>query len=399
MEDEDKSKEQLLRELKDLQKSFTKLKSSEIEHLRMEEQIKYARKYAESIIATVREPLIVLTSSLNVVSANRSFYKTFKVKPEETDNQFLYDLGNHQWDIPKLRKSLEETLSKNITIEKFEIDHDFENIGRKIMLLNARKIKGGAVKGEELILLAVEDITERKLIEEKLREIQKELLLKEQLATIGLFSVSISHELRNPLAVISSSIYYLNMKLKDTDEKVQEHLDRLKNNLDKAANIITHILNLTHLRKPEQYQYDLISLTSNGVGNCKIPKKINVITKYPDKEIFIYADMEQIHMALTNIIDNAVDAMNSEGTLTVSINKTKDGYAELAFEDTGPGIPQDNLEKVFQPLFSTKPRGIGFGLAITKLIIENHNGTIKAESKVGEGTIIKMYIPLDINKN
>jgi two-component system CheB/CheR fusion protein len=124
---------------------------------------KTENKFAENIIATVREPLVILDRDLRVVSANRSFYRTFKVTPKETEQQLLYNLGNGQWNIPKLRKLLEEILPQKTTVEDYEVEHYFETIGQKTMLLNARKI---IEEEEELTLLAIEDISERRKYEE-----------------------------------------------------------------------------------------------------------------------------------------------------------------------------------------------------------------------------------------
>ena len=126
-----------------------------------------ASEYAENIINTVREPLIVLDQDLRVVTASRSFYEFFKVKPEETEGQLIYNLGNKQWDIPKLRELLEDILSQKTTFDDFEVEHDFTTIGKRIMLLNARQIKRALGK-KHIILLAIEDVTERRLSEEKL---------------------------------------------------------------------------------------------------------------------------------------------------------------------------------------------------------------------------------------
>jgi len=127
------------------------------------------REYVESIINTVREPLIVLDQDLRVVTASRSFYKVFKVTPEETMGQLIYDLGNKQWDIPKLRELLETILPQKATFDNYEVEHDFADIGRRVMLLNARQIQRVSGK-ERIILLAIEDITKRKQAEEALRE-------------------------------------------------------------------------------------------------------------------------------------------------------------------------------------------------------------------------------------
>ncbi len=139
----------------------------------------------KSILGSIREPLLLLDPALKVVTANPSFYRTFNVKPDDTEGVLIYDLGNRQWDIPNLRELLEDILPRNTNFHDFEVEHDFETIGRKIMHLNARRIYDQGNQ-TQLILLAVEDVTEREyykkhleeLVEERTAEIRK---LKEQL--------------------------------------------------------------------------------------------------------------------------------------------------------------------------------------------------------------------------
>ncbi len=126
-----------------------------------------ASEFAENLINTVREPLIALDQDLRVVKASRSFYDFFKVTTDETIGKLIYDLGNHQWDIPKLRELLETILPEKATFDNYQVEHDFSTIGRRIMLLNARQIQRVLGK-ERIILLAIEDITERKQAEEEL---------------------------------------------------------------------------------------------------------------------------------------------------------------------------------------------------------------------------------------
>jgi diguanylate cyclase (GGDEF)-like protein/PAS domain S-box-containing protein len=133
-----------------------------------EKRLQEALEFSDAIIATVREPFVVLDKKLRLITANRSFYRTFHVNPEETEKRLIYDLGNRQWDIPRLRKLLEDVLPMNKAFENFEVEHDFESVGRKTMLLNARKIYR-ETNHVEMILLAIEDITERKKAEEQLR--------------------------------------------------------------------------------------------------------------------------------------------------------------------------------------------------------------------------------------
>lgn len=187
--------------------------------------LREAFEYAEALVDTVREPLVVLDGGLRVHSANHSFYQVFKVKPEETLGKFIYDLGNRQWDISKLRELLEEILPQNTRFEGFEVEHDFESIGKKVMLLNARRIKRKS-GGTELILLAIEDITDRKRAEQ-------ERIQKEKLQAILEMAGAVCHELNQPLQVVSvSSERLLRAISKDSPlynqtQKIEEKIDMI----------------------------------------------------------------------------------------------------------------------------------------------------------------------------
>jgi two-component system CheB/CheR fusion protein len=137
----------------------TRLRKAE-EELRKVEAVRAALNYAEGIIETVREPFVILDVDLRVKSANRSFYRTFQVSKEETERRLVYEIGNRQWDIPALKKLLNEILLQNTFFEDFEVDFDFPNIGWKKMLLNARRIVREEI-GTQLILLGIEDVSSR----------------------------------------------------------------------------------------------------------------------------------------------------------------------------------------------------------------------------------------------
>ena len=169
-----------------------------------------AHEFADSVINTVREPLISLDRNLRVVTVSRSFYDFFKVKPEETVGQLIYDLGNKQWNIPKLRELLETILPEKAAFDNYEVEHDFATIGRRTMLLNARQIERGMGK-ERVILLAIEDITARKKTEAGLEKTRKELVIIKnaadearkaaELANLAksAFLANMSHEIRTPM--------------------------------------------------------------------------------------------------------------------------------------------------------------------------------------------------------
>lgn len=139
-------------------------KVSEAELDRVKRVLKEAQAYVATIVETVREPLVVLDADLRVVSANRSFYRVFQISPEETEGRLIYELGNLQWDNPRLRVLLEERIPSETHIEDFELDHVFPAVGRRTMMLNARRIDPGD-PSRPLVLIALEDITDRKQAE------------------------------------------------------------------------------------------------------------------------------------------------------------------------------------------------------------------------------------------
>ncbi len=179
MKKETKTKQQLLLEMEvlrtrldateqRLQEANEILKAQIAECKRAEETFEKAQKYTEGIVETIREPLLVLTADLKVITANRSFYEMFHVTPKEAEERFVYSIGDHAWDIPALRELLEEIIPQNTHFNDFEVDHEFPVIGRRTMLLNARRIYREG-EGTDRILLALEDITDRKQSEEALK--------------------------------------------------------------------------------------------------------------------------------------------------------------------------------------------------------------------------------------
>ncbi len=191
---------------------------------RLEEVVQEANAYAETILETVREHLVVLDGDLRVVSANRSFYQTFQASPEETEGHLIYELGNHQWDIPRLRVLLEEMLPKDTQVQDFEMDHEFPTIGRRAMLLNAHCISRND-EGTPLILLALEDITERQKAEEVLGEVRETLEKQLQERTADLQTAN--EQLQREVAERKQLEEALNSLEELIDNEVQSIQDRL----------------------------------------------------------------------------------------------------------------------------------------------------------------------------
>jgi PAS domain S-box-containing protein len=135
-----------------------------IDNKRTTQQLQEALDFAENILATIREPLVILGADLRIISANRSFYQAFSVTPPDTEGKLIYEVGKGQWNIPQLRELLESILPKNTFFENYEVDHEFPSLGRRVMFLNARRIHNGGSKTQK-ILLAIEDVTERRRLE------------------------------------------------------------------------------------------------------------------------------------------------------------------------------------------------------------------------------------------
>ncbi|MGB2843432.1 MAG: ATP-binding protein [Candidatus Aminicenantaceae bacterium] len=386
MTEKDKSKGQPQKELTKLRQRIAELEKLETEHKKAERVAQEAREYTESIVNTVREPLVVLDADLRVISANRSFYQTFKIKPKETEGQLLYNLSNKQWNIPKLRKLLEEILPSNTTIEDYELEHDFETIGKKNMLLNARRIYRETNK-TQMILLAIEDTTDRK-------EMQERLIRSEKLAVLGQLAGGVSHELRNPLGSIKNSAYFLNMALEKPEPEVKETLEILEREIATSERIISSLLDFARTKPSIKRKVNINNIIQDGLIRAKIPKNIK-LTRKLDKELpDILVDPDQLRQVFSNIILNAIQALHEGGKLIIKSKTLSPKWAVVSFKDTGSGISKDTMGKLFEPLFTTKAKGIGLGLAVTKTLIEGHGGTIDVESEVGKGSTFTVHLPI-----
>jgi two-component system CheB/CheR fusion protein len=372
---------------------------------RSEEAMEEARNYAEGIVETVRESLLVLDSGLRVVSANRAFYQTFQVSPLDTQNRLIYEVGDHQWDIPELRVLLEKILVKNSDFNDFEVERDFPIIGYRTMLLNARRISRGAHL-TELILLAIEDFTARKRAEEllkseqtlrqKLTELEQQLISSGRLVSIGEITASMAHEFNNPLGIIMGFTQDLMSEIDSSDPNYRS-LQIIDEETKRCGKIIEELLQFARPGAtdfhPSDVQ-DLIERTIKMLTNRLYKQNIEVITQIEENLPRIHADSRQIEQVLVNLYLNSIDAMPEGGRLTIEAKKAADGVS-ITVTDTGFGIEDTDLPKVFQPFFTSKKKsGLGLGLPICDRIIKNHGGRIEVASQPGQGTTFHVYLPL-----
>jgi len=228
-----------------------------------------------------------------------------------------------------------------------------------------------------------------------LKQAQEKLIRSERLVVIDKLASKVSHELRNPLNVIKNCVYLLNLTLDNgkADEETLNTLRLVDQQVEISNRIVTDLLDFTRVRQPSLSSTDLNSLVKESLSWIVVPEHVAVIDNLNGDSSQIIVDAEQVGRAFANIISNSIQSISRKGELRISTG-VNGGYAWAKFEDTGCGIPEENLEKIFEPLFTTKSRGIGLGLAITRRLIEQNGGIIEVKSQAGRGTTLTIRLPL-----
>jgi PAS domain S-box-containing protein len=374
----------------DLEEQLRDSRMAEEVHQHTETGLRDALAYAQSIVDTVREPMLVLDGKLCVATASRAFHHTFGVSPEDTEGQFIYHLGNRQWDIPALRTVLEEVLPQQQSFRDFEVVHDFPSLGRRVMLLNGRELWREGNRAERMILLAIEDITERKRIEEELVRSNEDLQR---------FAYVAAHDLRSPLRAALNSSQRLARRLQGRLD--QEEADMLRSSIEsmKRLSALMHdILTYSEVGNAPQHR-PLVALEepltialANLQHHIETAGAIITVGALPKAP----ADRTQIAMVLQNLIGNAMK-YRSEAPPRIHIDAVQDnGFWRLSVSDNGEGFNPEYAAQIFEPfkrLHGSNVPGSGIGLATCKRIVERLGGRIWAESRPGQGSTFFFTLP------
>ena len=260
---------------------------------------------------------------------------------------------------------------------------------------------------------ALKEYSERleEMVEERtkaLRDAQEQPIRREKLAVLGQLAGGVGHELRNPLGVISNAIYFLQMTLPDADETTREYLDIISSEVRGAEKIVSDLLDFSRTRLPDREEIAASDLVSQVLERRPPPEDVEVTTQIPSDLPPVFVDLLQIGQVLGNLVINAYQAMPDGGQLTITAAAPGDQLPvtseqspisnlqspiSISITDTGCSIPEENMEKIFEPLFTTKAKGIGLGLAVSKNLVEANGGSIEMESEMGKGSTFTVKLP------
>lgn len=303
--------------------------------------------------------------------------------------------------------------------QKYVMEHDHR---RKDGTIFPVEISTGVIQyGDKRHILAiVQDITERKRVEDEihrlnlelearveertrqLKEAQEQLVRQEKLAVLGQLAGGVGHELRNPLAVIANAVYFLKLIQPETDEKVREYLGLIERETHNADKIINDLLDFARIKSVDREPVAAAELVRRVLERYPAPENITVSLDLPPGLPPLWVDPRQIEQVLGNLVLNAYQAMPEGGQLSVSSKQSSVSSEQslitehrllITVRDSGVGIPPENMSKLFEPLFTTKAKGIGLGLAVSKRLVEANGGRIEVQSEPGKGTAFTLVLP------
>ena len=362
------------------------------------DEVRRARELAESIVATVREPLIVLDENLCVQSASRSFYQMFRVDPVDVAGRPFYDLGRGHWRIPQLQRLLDEVLPKANAFDDFKIDQEFDGIGRKTILLNGRRLLRAS--GETpYILLAIEDVTARTRLFEAEQDARQ--AAEDASAAKDQFLATVSHELRNPMTSILgwSQLAALAGYEPATMRKAIETIEASART---QARVIDDMLDTSRMLTG-RFEFNMKPLDLSEVVAAAVSAAVpaasakGVTIETALASATIEGDQQRLLQVFNNLLSNAIKFSTPNTQIAVT-SELANEHVAVSVADEGQGIAPEFLPYVFdryQQYHKGAFGGLGLGLAIANHLVKGHGGTLVAESAgVGKGATFRVVLPV-----
>jgi two-component system NtrC family sensor kinase len=207
----------------------------------------------------------------------------------------------------------------------------------------------------------------------------------ERLATLGQIAGGLAHELRNPLSIVKTSVYYLLHEQGLAPQKTVEHFQRIERQVEKAESVISALANFARMPVPQSRSFSIGTCIREVLDQGGLPESVELKLEGLDRLPPVTADDGQIQIVLNNLLQNAREAMSEKGRITIS-GRADGSMVEIVVSDTGSGIPAEELTRIMEPFFTTKPRGLGLGLAISRSIVERNQGDLRVTSEPGVGS-------------
>jgi len=363
-----------------------------------------ARDFAMSIVETVRQPLLVLDTQLRIRMANQAFCRTFQVSPSEAEGQVVYLLSGGSWDFPGLRNSIDSLLQDGTSFPDFEVERDLPTVGHRTLVLG-----GSRIHQLSMIVLAVDDITERKLAQDALHRSEEHVRQSQKMETVGRLAGGIAHDFNNLLTAIIGYSDLLQNTLAGNQPAIQQVLE-IKTAGEKAAALTQQLLSFSRRQvlQPKVLDLNVIVGDFERMLRRLVGERIKVVVHCAPGLWQVRADPGEIGRAIMNLALNARDAMPKGGTLAIeTANATlteadaqgqdlaPGRYVTMAVRDTGIGMDAEMQAHIFELFFTTKEtgKGTGLGLATVLGIVEQSGGAIRCRSELGHGTTFQIFLP------
>jgi two-component system, chemotaxis family, CheB/CheR fusion protein len=363
-----------------------------------------ARRSVEAIIAESPAAQLVLDAELRVVTATSSFCKLFQVSRSATEGVRLYDLGNHQWDIPRLRQLLEQILPEEAAIRDYEVTQDFQELGRRTMRIHAHRMNRGDLPA--YILLSIEDLTARRTIEEMLERRANELAKEHERKNE--FLAMLGHELRNPIAALVHGIDLLQLTRGD-EARIEEIRSMMERQTTRVVSMLDQLLDLARVTSGKillvRSAVDLTQAVRGAVETTTAlieSRRHKLRLSLPAERagpVLVEGDAIRLAQVVENLLSNAAKYTEEGGSIELAL-ELDEKWARIRVRDSGIGMEADLLPHVFE-LFVQGPRGLeraagglGLGLPLVKRLVEMHGGKVEATSAGrGQGSELLVSLP------
>ncbi len=338
--------------------------------------------YTQNILDSITNVFITLDRDLCVHSINKEGRDILNL----TDSNIGEDLSS----VFENYEDVEKVLNRVVVKEKKELGIETKcnsnNPNGLFVKLYAYPLKNILNKTEGVVVV-LEDVSE-------IRKLESQIKRAEKLSAVGVLASGIAHEIRNPLGIIKTISQTIVHDIKDND--IKEGIEIIIHEVNRANNVIIGLLDFA---KPSIGQVkaqsigniikEILMITHNYAHQYNVKINSNI-----DEDIMVMLDEDKIKQAFVNILFNSIQAMPNGGNIYIEVS-SNEYWANITFRDEGTGIPQDQLEKIYEPFYTTKDTGTGLGLPITHRIIEEHKGSMEISSVIGAGTTINMYLPLE----